>query len=151
METGRVEALWIKRMARGPMDPAEVVRLVEDAGIEGNADQGGWRQVTVIEREVFDRLKDELDPSVEPSMRRANVMVSGVHLDGTRGKILRLGDTRIHLRGETVPCERMDEAVEGLRDALKPETRGGMYGRVIAGGELRIGDEVALEDGPENG
>lgn len=44
----RVEQIWIKRMHRGPMDPAERARVVAGKGIVGNANQGGKRQVTIV-------------------------------------------------------------------------------------------------------
>ena len=144
---GRVEALWIKRARRGPMDPADSVEMIQGRGIRENADQGGWRQVTVIQREVFDQLRAELGDEVDPGMRRANVLVSGVSLEGSRGKILHLGPCRIEIRGETRPCERMDEALEGLRGALEPKWRGGAFGRVLDDGEVRVGDRVRLMDG----
>ena len=53
---GRVLALWIKRSKGGPMDPVTVAELVVARGIRGNANQGGRRQVTLIEREVWDEL-----------------------------------------------------------------------------------------------
>lgn len=143
--TGRLEAIWIKRARRGVMDPVRDATLVAGSGIEGDANQGGRRQVTVIEREVFDRLEAELDPPVEPVMRRANLMVSGVVLEETRDRILRIGDCAIRIGGETRPCNRMDEAVPGLRDALKADWRGGVYGVVTEGGEIAVGDEVRLE------
>lgn len=143
-----IEALWIKRMKRGPMDPAPAATAVAGQGLRGNADQGGRRQVTVIEREVFDRIREAL-PDAEPAMRRANVMVSGVRLEGTREQILRLGGVRIHIRGETRPCHRMDEQCAGLTDALDPHWRGGVYGVVLDDGEIRVGDPVHLEDPPE--
>jgi MOSC domain-containing protein YiiM len=142
----RVEALWIKRMKRGPMDPVHAVRAVSRRGLEDNADQGGRRQVTVIEEEVFRRLAGEL-PGVEPAMRRANVMVSGVRLERTRDRILHLGNVRLHIRGETRPCHRMDEAHDGLQDALKPAWGGGIYAVVLDDGEIRVGDPVRLEEG----
>ena len=148
-EPGEVRALWIKRSKRGPMDPAPVVELVPEAGIRGNADQGGFRQVTIIQEEVFDRLRESLDPRVDPGMRRANVLVRGVDLRHSRGKVLHVGECRILIRGETVPCERMDEALEGLREALRPEWRGGCFGRVVSGGPVRVGDEAWLSDGGE--
>jgi MOSC domain-containing protein YiiM len=142
---GRLEAIWIKRAKRGPMDPATAATLVEGQGLAGNANQGGTRQVTVIEQEVFDRLRATLDARVDPPMRRANLMVSGVRLEDSRGRTLRIGACRIELVGETRPCERMDEALPGLRRALEPHWGGGAYGRVVTGGEIRVGDEVWLE------
>jgi MOSC domain-containing protein YiiM len=141
---GRIEALWVKRAHRGKMDEVAEATLVEGRGMQGSADQGRARQVTVIAREVFDALRDELDTSVDPAMRRANVLVSGVRLEHTRGRVLELGGCRIEIAGETRPCERMDEAVPGLRSALDPEWRGGVYGRVIRGGALRVGDVARL-------
>ena len=128
------------------MDPADQATLVTDRGIAGCANQGGWRQVTIIEQEVFDALAESLSPDVEPIMRRANVMTSGIRLEGTRGRVLRLGECRIQLRGETHPCEQMDEALEGLRAALKPDCGGGMFGKIIQGGVVSVGDVATLED-----
>ena len=47
---GRIEAIWLKRTRRGPMDPVASAELVPGRGLRGNADQGGRRQVTLVER-----------------------------------------------------------------------------------------------------
>ncbi len=104
--------------------------------------------MTVIEREVFERIRDEL-PDADPGMRRANVMVSGVPLAHTRDRVLRIGGVRLHIRGETRPCERMDAECPGLTAALDPYWRGGVYAVVLDDGEIRVGDRVSLEVGPE--
>jgi MOSC domain-containing protein YiiM len=142
---GRLEAIWIKRARRGPMDAQASATLVAGEGLMGNANQGGTRQVTIIEKEVFERLRGTLSPGVQPAMRRANLMVSGVRLEESRFHILRVGSCTIELRGETRPCERMDEAHPGLRAALEKGWGGGVFGRVIQGGEIRVGDPVSLE------
>jgi hypothetical protein len=53
--TGRLEAIWIKRAHRGPMDPVSTGRLLAGRGLVGNADQGRRRQVTVIEQAAWER------------------------------------------------------------------------------------------------
>jgi MOSC domain-containing protein YiiM len=126
------------------MEPSGSAALVADKGIAGNADQGGRRQVTVIEHEVFDRIRETL-PEAQPVMRRANFMVSGIRLADTRGHTLRLGGVRVLLQGETRPCYRMDEQCPGLTAALDPEWRGGAFGVVLDSGEVRVGDPVSLE------
>jgi len=95
-EPGRLEAIWIKRAKRGQMDPVNHATLVGDRGLVGNADQGGRRQVTLIEREVFDALRVSLSPTLDPSARRANLMLSGIRLKDTRDRTLRIGATRSH-------------------------------------------------------
>jgi MOSC domain-containing protein YiiM len=123
------------------MDPAEEARAVRDRGLEGNADRGGWRQITVIEQEVFDRVRESL-PDADPMMRRANFLVDGVRLADCRGKVLEVGDLRIHMRGETRPCELMDEQCDGLRSALDPDWNAGAFGKVLNDAVVRVGDEV---------
>ena len=142
--TGALEAIWIKRFKRGPMDPAPEAELVADRGIVGNANQGGSRQVTVMEREAWEGLMEELGADLDPAARRANLMVSGISLKDCRGKVLRIGDVKIWLVGETRPCERMDEALPGLRRAMGGPWRGGAYGTVVEGGWIRIGDAAEL-------
>jgi MOSC domain-containing protein YiiM len=142
MADGQLDAIWVKRSTRGPMAPAGRATLVAGKGIVGNADQGGKRQVTIIAGEVFDALRQELGPALDPAMRRANLMVRGIPLAETRGRTLAIGGVRVLIRGETRPCEQMDEALPGLRAALGPGWRGGVFGEVLNDGEITLGDPV---------
>lgn len=143
--SGRLEAIWRKRRRRQPMEPLQAARLVEGKGLEGNAPTGGRRQVTIIGRKAWERVEEELGRPVDPSARRANLMVGGVELAETVGRVLTVGECRILVRGETRPCDRMDEQAEGLQEALRPEWRGGVYGQVLEGGEIRVGNPVRWE------
>ncbi len=144
--TGRVEAIWLKTEHGGRMAAVDEVNGVEGRGLVGNADFDSRRHVTVIEQEVFESLKGELSPDVEPSMRRANFLVSGIRLEETKDRVLVLGDLRIRIRGETRPCMIMDQACQGLKDALAPDWRGGAHGGVMNDATVRVGDEVRWED-----
>ena len=142
---GRLERIWCKRARRGPMDARESARLVAGRGLEGSADQGGRRQISVLVREDWDAALAGLGAAVDPSARRANLLVSGVSLAGSRGSVLAVGGCRLRVLGELTPCERMDETLPGLEDALRIAGRGGVFAEVIAGGEVRVGDPVVLE------
>src|SRR6476646_4277239 len=124
---GRVEALWIKRARKGPMDPVRETFAVTNTGLVGNADQRTRRQVTIIEKERWDGFKSDLDGSIDPSMRRANIMVSGISLVESRNVVLQIGEVKLWIRGETKPCYRMDEAFKGLKDAMQPSWGGGAF------------------------
>ena len=143
--TGRLDRIWIKRFHRGPMDAVERAVLRAGRGLAGNADQGGRRQVTLVARGTWDRVNEALSDDVDPALRRANVLISGIELARTRGRVLRLGPCRLRINGETRPCERMDEAWPGLRAALDPEWRGGVYAEVLDDGEIAVGDAVGWE------
>jgi MOSC domain-containing protein YiiM len=145
---GQLRAIWIKRMKRGPMDPVESAELVAGRGLVGNANQGGRRQVTVIDEGRWQAHMERLGASLPPSTRRANLMVRGVPLEDSRGRVLRVGSCRIRIFNETKPCERMDEALPGLRDVMYPAWGGGAYGEVLDDGTISVGDEVAWEEGP---
>jgi MOSC domain-containing protein YiiM len=127
------------------MDPAEELAVVRRTGIQGNADWGGRRQITIIERERWDAMMRALgDPDVDPSARRANVLISGCDLGDSRASILRLGEVRVEITGETRPCERMDEACSGLRRAMAEPWNGGAHGIILDDGVIRLGDPVEL-------
>ena len=136
--------IWIKRAKRGPMDPARAARFIAGSGIVGNANQGGRRQVTLLSREYWDELTAHL-PGPDPIVRRANLLLTGIDLRASLGKVLRIGGTRVRILGETRPCERMDEACPGLRHALSAPWGGGAFGEVLADADVQVGDTASWE------
>jgi MOSC domain-containing protein YiiM len=144
-EPGRLEAIWIKRAHRGPMDATREARLVQGQGLAGSADRSRRRQVTILSLEAWRDCESELDATIDPSTRRANLLVSGIALAQTRDRVLRVGDARLLIGGEVTPCERMEEAHPGLQAAMRPAWRGGVFAQVLADAVIRVGDQVAWE------
>jgi MOSC domain-containing protein YiiM len=143
---GELRAIWIKRVKLGPMDPVSHADLQADRGIVGNADQGGTRQVTIIAQEIWSELMRQFQSALSPSTRRANLMVGGIDLANSRNKILQIGAVQLRVRGETKPCERMDQALPGLREAMHPQWRGGAFAQVLNDGTIRTGDPIRWVD-----
>ena len=144
--SGKLEAIWIKRAKRGKMDPVHSAELVAGKGIAGNANQGGRRQVTIIERDVWADLTAAVGAVLDPSTRRANLMISGLALKKTRGRTLRIGECVLEIAGETKPCERMEEAAPGLRQSMYVDWGGGAFAMVVKGGTIKVGDDVAFDE-----
>jgi MOSC domain-containing protein YiiM len=138
---GEIVAIWIKPAHRLPMKRVDAAELVAGRGIAGNANQGGWRQVTIIDEDAWRQATEELGMDVDPSARRANVMIRGLDLENSRGRKLILGGCIINIRGENPPCRLMKE----MQKPLRPHWRAGVFGQILEGGTIRVGDRIDFE------
>ena len=127
------------------MDSVPEATLVAGQGMQGSVDRSRRRQVALLAREAWESATAVIGHDPGPASRRANILVSGIELAHTRGRVLRVGECRVAIGGETTPCERMDEAAVGLRAALQPDWRGGVFAQVLDGGIVRVGDSVEWE------
>jgi MOSC domain-containing protein YiiM len=144
---GRLEQIWIKRAHRGRMDSASRATLIVGRGLAGNANQGGKRQVTLLSLERWQELMSDLGADLGPDARRANIVLSGIALENSRGRVLRIGKCRLLVHGETRPCEQMETALSGLQEAMRERWGGGAFAEVVEGGEIALGDEVSWDRG----
>jgi MOSC domain-containing protein YiiM len=137
-----VERLWLKPARRAPMREVDDLSLVVGHGIEGNADASGRRQVTLIDRERWDRACADLEADIDPALRRANVLIDGIDLVGSRGRTLSIGGARLRIGGENRPCRLMDDFHPGLQMALDLDWGGGAYATVIVSGTIDVASDV---------
>ena len=144
MNTGTLLDIAIKSAPRQPMRTLTETTVSETNGLAGDS-RGtvGHRQVTLVDRDAWERACNDVGTTLPWTVRRANLLLEGVALQETAGRTLRVGDVLLEVTGETLPCARMDEAHAGLKEALAPEWRGGVTARVVAGGTLRLGDEAS--------
>lgn len=146
---GRVVGIYLRPSARNPVRSVESAEAIVAKGLEGDHAGGGDRQVTLIEEEKWRATCHDLGHKLSDGTRRANVVVERLSLSKSIGGRLRLGDVMIHVIGETRPCRLMDAAAEGLQEALSPDCRGGVYGKVVEGGVVSIGTSVELVEHEE--
>ena len=141
---GKVVGIYLRPSARTPVGRVESAEAVVGQGFEGDHAGAGNRQVTLIEREKWEAVCDELGQELDSGVRRANVVVEGVALQSAIGKQLQLGAALLEIVGELRPCKLMDDSADGLQGALSPDCRGGVYGRVVQGGPVNVGASIRI-------
>lgn len=154
MTTGLLLGIARHDRPRGAIETLDRATITVPLGIHGDhrglvkPGGRGRRQVTVIGRDDWRAALAELgDPPLDWSVRRANLLIDRVALPRSPGaRLCFAGGVVLEVTGECDPCSRMDAIMPGLRDALKPEWRGGITTRVLADGELAVGDEVRIEE-----
>lgn len=140
---GRLEAIHLRPAARTPVRSVASATAIAGTGLAGDHTNGGRRQVTLLSREAWDAACRTLGRAIDPTARRANLVVAGFDLAACIGGSLHIGPVVVDVLGETRPCELLDDDGRlGLCAALRPEHRGGVYGTVRQGGTLQVGDPV---------
>ncbi len=144
---GELVGIARKGGTRVSMEELEAVQVTQAAGIEGDyrGRRPKRRQVTVLSADVWGEVCAELGAELPWTVRRANLLVSGVELPRREGARLSIGGLELEVGMETAPCERMDEQHAGLTGALMPDWRGGVACRVLNDAEIRLGDKVTVE------
>lgn len=155
MTSGRLSGIARHDRPHGPVETVQRVGVTIREGIAGDFrgaldfDGPRKRQISLIEAESWDAALADmgLQPgAIAWSDRRANLLVSGIRLPRMAGARVSIGDSLvIETVMECNPCQRMDAIREGLRAALAPDWRGGVLGRVLAGGEIAVGDKIRIE------
>ena len=157
--------------------PAPSIRLLAGLGVEGDAHNGvtvqhrsriaadptqpNLRQVHLLHAELFDELADK-SFKVSAGQLGENITTRGLELlslpTGTR---LHIGRTAVvEITGLRNPCSQIEDfglvQQPGLLAAVLDKgadgnliRRAGIMGTVIAGGEVRAGDEIAVTLPPE--
>jgi MOSC domain-containing protein YiiM len=144
---GRVEAIYLFPVRRGPAEPLLTAVVRTGRGLVGDRRRGARRQVTVLALEDWAAATGEIGVVVPPERRRANLVVSGVAVGRAPGHRLRIGaDVALDVLGETTPCRKMEEVSRGLMRALAPRLRAGVFGAVARGGVITVGDAVWIEE-----
>ena len=152
MWRGELIAIYITADAAQPMQAVSQARAVAGRGLEGDRyfnnagtfalTEDGRRQVTLIEIEAIQALREENQLAFEPGESRRNLVTRGVPLNHLVDKEFLVGAVR--LRGVRLcePCSHLAE-LTGKPAALPGLVhRGGLRAVVLSDGLIRVGDVV---------
>ena len=142
--------VWIGlRPARAaPIDQVESAELETGRGLVGDrfTRLGGARQVTLIAAESLAAVASCLGvDAVSPETTRRNIVTRGINLLALKDRRFRIGDALLETSGECHPCSLMEQLL-GVGGYNAMRGHGGITARVIAGGQIRIGDSVTRVD-----
>jgi MOSC domain-containing protein YiiM len=155
MFNGRVVAIFVAPTAGAPMEARDAVDAVTSVGLVGDRyalgigtysdTNRGPRDVTLIEREAIDAVRDNDGITVTEADTRRNVVTEGVPLNHLVGRTFRVGAVMLRGLRLSEPCAYLEQhtAIGGVNRAFVH--RGGLRAEVVDGGELRVGDPVTID------
>ncbi len=144
---GTIKAIAYRDKRREDMQPIESCEVITGIGLAIEDRPANNRQVTILDHRAWLVTCKKLGTNLSWLMRRANFLVEGLDLQDTVGCTIMLGEMRVVIRGETKPCALMDYQHQGLREVLKPDWRGGVFGEVLDGATVSVGEKVILRRG----
>ncbi|RJP28279.1 MAG: MOSC domain-containing protein [Actinobacteria bacterium] len=129
-------------------DAVEVVLLVEEKGIEGDAHYGfGHRQVSLLADESVDKMRAKGLSDLKPGAFGENLVTRGIDLLSLDiGDRLRVGP-EVLLEVSQIGKECVDRCAiyYAAGDCIMP--REGIFARVVAGGKVKPGDRIMVMEG----
>ena len=146
-QVGKVQWIGVRPSRRVPMQIVDVVEARAGKGLTGDRFSGSpesKRQVTLIQAEHLDVVARLMKrESLDPSLLRRNIAVSGINLLALNGATFKIGEATFEGTGGCHPCSRIEEALgAGGYNAMRGH--GGLTARVIEGGLIRVGDTVRV-------
>jgi len=148
---GTLLSIHVTHARSQPMQALNEARLIAGRGIEGDRyflgtgtysiKPGEDRQVTLIEREMLDRVAADDGHDISVDEHRRNLTVEGVPLQHLVGLRFRVGECVLEGVRINQPCKYLNLMLK--RDVYTALwNRSGLNCKVIDGGAIRPGDRV---------
>lgn len=149
---GTVEEIYVAPEGNVEMRRVPEVRALVGGGLEGDRyckGTGYWTElgdvceVTFIEAEDLEEIRDQEGLEVMGGEHRRNIITRGVRLSELEGKRFRVGEAVLEYDRPRPPCRHVQELTEpGMTRALR--RRGGICARVVEGGAIRAEDAIEV-------
>ena len=140
---GTVLALALRPEKGGEMSLTESLSLTPENGVIGDHGTSKRRQVSLLDVTDWETACSEAGTNLPWTTRRSNILVRCDDLRSLVGQAIQLGTAHVEVLGEVTPCHFMDAAQDGLKDALTPDWRGGVYARVKGSGIVVPNDTIS--------
>jgi len=140
---GRITWIGLRPARRSAMQAVDRAQAAL-SGLAGDHARAGKRAVTLIQAEHLPVTAALAGLSeVSPETLRRNLVVSGLNLSATRGRILAIGDARLRVTGPCAPCSRMEHALgPGGCNAMRGH--GGWCAEILSSGDIETGAPVTV-------
>jgi MOSC domain-containing protein YiiM len=152
MWDGSVVSIHIAPAAEAKMVAVESVHAEVGRGLEGDryylgagtysSRTNSTHEVTLIEQETLDALRDHHQLQLDPGVTRRNIVTRGVPLNDLVGREFRIGPTRLRGVRLSEPCQHLVD-VSGIPALLQTLVhRGGLHAVIVTSGGIAVGDAV---------
>jgi molybdenum cofactor synthesis domain-containing protein len=146
MSMGRVLAVCLSGQKGTPKKNVGSALLVENHGLEGDAHAGDWpRQVSLLSHDKIREFR-ERGAEVEDGDFGENLVVESLDFNslplGTR---LKCGEALLEITLIGKECHSPCQIFKRMGDCIMP--REGVFARVLRGGVIRVGDDLAVDAG----
>ncbi len=131
------------------------VHAVVGKGLEGDRyftevgsfskNPGLGREITLIEIEAVEALKQDYGLELNPKDSRRNIATRGVALNHLVGRQFKVGNVTLHGIRLCEPCSHLEKlTTKGVMRGLIH--RGGLRAEILIGGVLRPGDVIIAQE-----
>lgn len=143
---GRVTWIGLRPNRTTPMTPVDAVEVGLQGGLVGDryAAKNGRRAVSFIDADHLPLIAKRMRrAAVDPATLRRNIVVEGINLLALKGTRFRVGEVLFEYTVPAHPCSKMERVLgPGGWNAMRGH--GGILGRVLEAGTIRVGDAVQL-------
>jgi MOSC domain-containing protein YiiM len=146
---GTVEGIYLATLNGEAPRRVAVAVAMPGRGLEGDRhfDDPDACDITLIEAEALETLRDEHGVDLKPGESRRQVVVRGVDLGDFIGRRFRVGEVECQGEERCEPCNHLAGLVR-TQLVLKGLLHTGMRAGIVRGGTIRAGDVVELVDQP---